>query len=312
MDLKILSSVLPIVIMIVIGMICKKKLLISGVGIKDIKNLITSIVLPVAVFHALATADYNMSMLILFACMIIVLFLSFAIGFVLCPILPDKYSRYLPFIISVYEGGMMAFPLYMNLFGEDKLSNIAIFDIATMLFCFSIFITMLQTTDSGKKMDYMEMIQTAIRNPVFIAAMLGIICGVTGVIKMIIHTETGTLYLSTKNSITTILNSLILIVVGYDFEFDISTVKIALRAIATRVIVQGILLIPLVLMIHYLYPGNIFMSGAAILYMFAPPSFSMQSYLKSEEPAKLIATTNSLYMIVTLVAYIILAVTFVN
>lgn len=46
-------------------------------------------------------------------------------------------------------------------------------------------------------------------------------------VKVIINAEIGILYLSAKNSITTILNSRILIVVGYDFEFNISRVKIA-------------------------------------------------------------------------------------
>lgn len=280
--MKILSSLLPILIMLVIGVICKKKLLLSRTGIRDIKNLITSIVLPVAVFHALATADYNVNTLLLFACMMLVLLFSFGIGFVLRPILPAKYSRYLPFIVSVYEGGMMAFPLYMNLFGEDRLSNIAVFDIATMLFCFSIFIAMLQSEDSGRKRGPFEIVQNAFRNPVFIAAVLGILSGVTGIVKMIINTEIGMLYLSMKNSITTILNSLILIAVGYDFEFDRSRVKLACRAIAVRVVIQGLLLIPVIALIRYLYSGNMFMISAAMIYMFAPPSFGMQSYLNSD------------------------------
>lgn len=74
-----------------------------------------------------------------------------------------------------------------------------------------------------------------------------------------------------------------------------------------RTVIQGLLLIPIVFLVRYLYQGNVFMSGAAIIYMFAPPSFSMQSYLKSEEAGKFIATTNSLYMIVTLAAYIMAA-----
>ena len=154
---------------------------------------------------------------------------------------PYEYRNCLLYTsVSVYEGGMMAFPLYMNLFGEDRLSNIAVFDIATMLFFFSIFIAMLQSEDSGRKRGPSEIVQNAFRNPVFIAAVLGILSGVTGIVKMIINTEIGMLYRSMKNSITTILNSLILIAVGYDFEFDRSRVKLACRAIAVRVVIQGL------------------------------------------------------------------------
>ena len=138
---------------------------------------------------------------------------------------------------------------------------------------------MLQSEDSGRKRGPSEIVQNAFRNPVFIAAVLGILSGVTGIVKMIINTEIGMLYLSMKNSITTILNSLILIAVGYDFEFDRSRVKLACRAIAVRVVIQGLLLIPVIALIRYLYSGNMFMISAAMIYMFAPPSFGMQSYL---------------------------------
>lgn len=47
-DLEVISSVLPILIMIGIGMLCKKINLLSETGTREIKNLITSIVLPAA------------------------------------------------------------------------------------------------------------------------------------------------------------------------------------------------------------------------------------------------------------------------
>ena len=313
MFIRVLSSVLPIIVMIGIGMLCKKINLLSRNGTRDVKKLITSIVLPVAIFHALATAEYNKNMVIVFLCMMIVLFISFGIGFVFRPLLPEKYNRYLPFITSVYEGGMMAFPLYMNLFGEEKLVNIAIFDIATMLFCFSIFITMLQSVDSERsRINLSVIIKNAFRNPVFIAAILGIICGISGIVKIILDTEAGIVYLSTKYIITSVLNPLILIIVGYDFDFDKKRVKIASRSIIIRVIIQGLLLIPFGILISYIYPGNVYMYGALFIYMSSPPSFSMQSYIETEEPGKLIATTNSLYMVVTLAVYVIVAFTLVK
>lgn len=307
--MEALSSVLKILVMLAIGLFCRKTKLLSRTGTGEIKKFITSIVLPVAIFNALATADYNMSMVMIFAIMLVVLFISFGIGFPAGPILPEPYKRYLPFVTSVYEGGMMAYPLYMSLFGEDKLANVAIFDIATMLFCFSIFISVLQSAESGKKITFSNMANCALHNPVFIAAMLGIFCGLTGTIKMLVASDAGIVYTSVKDIITTVLNPLILVVVGYDFEFDGKRILFAAKAIAVRVLTQGILLMPLLLFISYQYQGNALMYGAAILYMSAPPSFGIQSYIENEEPNKFISTVNSLYMIVTLLVYAIIAVT---
>ena len=63
--------------MIAIGMICKKANLLSRNGTKEIKRLITTIILPVAVFHAMATADYNAHTSVLVIGIFIVLLISF-------------------------------------------------------------------------------------------------------------------------------------------------------------------------------------------------------------------------------------------
>ena len=244
--------------------------------------------------------------------MFLVLFISFGIGFIIRPLFPDKYNRYLPFITSVYEGGMMAFPLYVNLFGEDNLSNIAIFDIATMLFCFSIFTAVLKSTDSGEKIKPSGLVKSASTSPVFIAVVLGIICGISGIIKSILDTDFGIVYMSVKNSVTAILNSLILILVGFDFEFERKRIKLAFRAIISRVLVQGMLLLPFLFVIRYIYPDNILMYSALLLYMSAPPSFGMQSYIETEEPGKFVAAANSLYMIITLGVYVFITVAYVK
>ena len=308
--MEIVSNILPIFVMIAIGMICKKANLLSRNGTKEIKRLITTIVLPVAVFHAMATADYNAHTSVLVIGIFVVLLISFGIGFLLRPLLPGQYRRYLPFITAVYEGGMMAYPLYTNLFGADKLSNIAIFDIANMIFGFSVFMTMLQSTDSGKEIKPSLIVRDALKSPVFLAMALGIICGISGIIPFILRSDVGIVYTSLKDMITSMLNALILIIVGYDFEFDPKRVVISLRAILLRVLTQGLLFLPLIFLIRHLYPGNTLMMAALLIYMSAPPSFSTQSYIESEEPGKFIATTNSLYTVVSLAVYVVAAVMF--
>lgn len=304
-----LGSLLKILVMMAIGIFCRKSNLLSRTGTSEIKKLITSIVLPVAIFNALAMAEYDRKMVMLFLIILVLLLIAFGVGFLASPILPEPYKRYLPFVTSVYEGGMMAFPLYMSLFGEEKLSNIAIFDIATMLFCFSVFISALQAVESGKTINVSNMVNCALHNPVFIAAVMGIFCGVTGLIKTLVGSDVGIVYTSIKDIITAVLNPLILLIVGYDFEFDAKRIVVASKAILVRVVTQGILLIPLLFFILHQYPGNTFMLGAVFIYMSAPPSLGIQSYIETEEPNKFISTVNSLYMIVTLIVYAIVAVT---
>lgn len=97
---------------------------------------------------------------------------------------------------------------------------------------------------AGEKIKPSGLVKSAFTSPVFIAVVLGIICGISGIIKSILDTDFGIVYMSVKNSVTAILNSLILILVGFDFEFERKRIKVAFRAIISRVLVQGMLLLP--------------------------------------------------------------------
>ena len=122
--MKVLEIILPVLVMILLGMACKRLKLLDQNGINNMKLLVTQIMLPVAIFHALATSEYNKETGILVGIMFVMLVVSFSIGFLLRPLMPaERYQKYLPFMVSVYEGGSMAYPLYTSLCGAENLSR---------------------------------------------------------------------------------------------------------------------------------------------------------------------------------------------
>ena len=70
--------------MLVLGMACRKLKLLTKSGIDNMKLLVTNIMLPVAIFHALATADYSVKTWKLVGIMFVMLVVSFGVGFLLC------------------------------------------------------------------------------------------------------------------------------------------------------------------------------------------------------------------------------------
>ena len=149
--MRILEIILPVLVMLVLGMACRKLKLLTKSGIDNMKLLVTNIMLPVAIFHALATADYSVETWKLVGIMFVMLVVSFGVGFLLKPLMNGEYRKYLPFMVSVYEGGLMAYPLYTSLCGQENLSQIAVLDIAGLLFGFSIYMGMLGQVENGEK-----------------------------------------------------------------------------------------------------------------------------------------------------------------
>ena len=111
-------------------------------GIDSMKALVTNIMLPVAIFpctgdiglwsrNGKAGRDHVHHVGCIF---------WHRISYEAAYIAQKITARSLPFMVSVYEGGSMAYPLYTSLCGQDNLSQIARFLILRDCFSDSVFI----------------------------------------------------------------------------------------------------------------------------------------------------------------------------
>lgn len=307
--MDVLQIVMPVLVMIILGMLCRKWKILTGEGVANMKVLVTNVMLPVAIFHALATAEYNKETGILILIMLIMLIVSFSLGFVLKPFLKGKYQRYLPFMVSVYEGGLMAYPLYTSLCGSENLSHVAVLDIAGLLFGFSIYMGMLGQVEDGGKIDVKKLFSSAIRTPAFIASVLGMIAGLSKIIIILLDSPFGGVYQSVENILTTSVTAIILLVVGYSMELNANLLKPCITTILLRMILQGVMMAGVLFAVHSLVGDSQIVNLAIITYMSSPATFSMQTFMKDEEGSAYVSTTNSMYCLVSILVYIILAVT---
>ena len=306
--MNVLQIVMPVLVMIILGMLCRKWKILTGEGVANMKVLVTNVMLPVAIFHALATAEYNRETGILILIMLIMLVVSFSLGFVLKPFLKGKYQRYLPFMVSVYEGGLMAYPLYTSLCGSENLSHVAVLDIAGLLFGFSVYMGMLGQTENGEKINAKSLFYSALRTPAFIGTVLGIIVGLTRMITRLLDSPFGNCYLSVENILTTAITPIILIVVGYSMELAPELISPCLKTILLRVLLQAVMIAGVLMAVKYLVGGSRLLNLAVITYMSSPATFSMQTFLRKKESSAYASTTNSLYCVVSILVYITLAV----
>ena len=308
--MAVVNVVLPVIVMLALGVICRMKNIISTEGMRCIKKYITAFALPVTIFHAIATANFNESTVKITVIMLIFFGISFTLGFLCKGIVKDENIRkFFPFLIIVYECGMLGYPLYQNLCGAENLGNIAVMDIAGGIFGFGIFFGVLQVVESGKKLSAKLLLKNCMTDPCFIALILGIILGVSGLMDKFITTDVGILYVSVKNIIVAPLTALILLNVGYDFTLSKEILGSCIKTLIFRVALQAVGLVGILLL--FKNDGiSKYQTIAFCLYFFVTPSFALTSYSSDEKGNKYFATTVSLYTIVTIVAYTIIAIVF--
>ena len=301
-----LKIVAPVLVMIIIGMVCRRTKMISQTGVDNIKKFITTFALPVAIFHAVSTAKYNKNIVIVFATMLVVVIIAFVVGFAIKGIVKEPYRKYFPFIMTIYEGGMMAFPLYQSLMGVEHMSNIALIDVTCGVFAFGVYFGMLTMTDQGIKVSGKQLLINAFKSPIFVALVLGILIGVTGVMNSFVETSAGGVYLGIKDMVASPVSAMILLCVGYEFSLEKYSIGVCLKTVFARVIIQSVLLVGVLFLAKQFEFSKEIQIGL-ILYMYTIPSLCLSSFVKNEKASKYMSTTSSLYLIITLVAYTVLA-----
>lgn len=305
--MDVLSIVLPVLLLIGIGVLCRSARLLSHEGVNSIKQLVMKIMLPVAIFQALGTATYSMRTIAIVALVLGGVLLTFFAGFLLRFLFKPPYKKYLPFLVCLYEGGMVGYPLYVSLCGTDRLSNIALLDVACLLFGFGVYMSLLQQAETGERLSVKMLAKSALTSPTFIATVLGIIVGATGLLNWLIGSSFGEVYTSLQTMVTSGLSALILIVIGYEFHPTLRLIGPCFKTIACRILLQAMLAVALIFLLRTLFGENHMLDIAIIMLMASPAPFSMQSYLKTEEGGEYVSTFNSIYCIFTVAVYVVLA-----
>ena len=77
--------------------------------------------------------------------------------------------------------------------------------------------------------------------------------------------------------------------------------------IVCRIVVQSMLAFAVVFLFRALFGADMLRDLAVILLMASPAPFSMRSFLTTEEGSRYVSTVNSLYCLVTVSVYIVLA-----
>lgn len=261
-----------------------------------------------AIFHALSTAEYSSKIAVVVGLVFAVELATFAVGFLLRRLLPQAYGKYIPFMVCLYEGGMIAYPLYANLCGSENLSRMAMLDIPGLLFGFSVYMGLLEEMETGTKPSAKNLLRDALRNPAFIASAAGVVFGLAGITKALIASPLGQAYLDAQALVTAPMTAMILLVVGYSLKPDLTDWKPCLQTVALRFLVQAGAIAVTVAGLRTLMPGDDLLILAVVIYMSAPATFSMQSFLRTRQASAYAAAVGSLYVFISIAVYALAAV----
>ena len=303
---KILSIALvitPIFAAVFLGMLARKKNLVTPEGIEDIQQLVLNIALPCVVFNSVLTAKVNLQSVAVMA-----LLFPFMLGATLWAFRSGRKEypfNNLPMLFCAQETGLLGIPLFMILFGSAQVYHIVILDL-TQAILFHPTVAIL-SSDTGENPNAGNILKKVLKSPLVVMCLLALVLNLTGVGAILLQTGIGQVITETTSFLGQPVSMLMIFSVGYNLSLSAENRKEILRLCTVHILVFAAIGGILQLLLFLLPNITALTRWAILLYSFLPASYFASSLGKTDREQAVASGVCSLLTLLTLVVFCIIA-----
>ncbi len=304
MGLQVVQMVLPVLLMIGIGYFCNRKQIFDMNGLKGLKALLGDVMLPVVLFNAFFTAGYSLRVVAVFLVVYIGFGLAIAVGFLLRDTV-RPYGKYLPFLVSSAEGGMLGYALYGLIVGNQ--SGFAAVDLGQTVFAYTVWLGLLTSVDGGE-VKAKKLLKNMFSNKCFLGMAVGIILGAAGVGGVVMNSFAGGVVEAGISMITAPVSAVVLLMVGYELNLKRELFLPVLKTILFRLVIMGVLLVISNLVIFSLFAFDKDLEIALMVLYALPAPFIIPIFSDVGNDGEYVATALSVHTLVTVALYALIVI----
>jgi malate permease and related proteins len=306
--LQTLSTTLPVIFLVALGFFFRRIEFIKPGSISDFKSLVVNVTLPLVLFKAFSTMQFELRFLLIvasvFTACTVVMLASSRLSF-----LPGLSSRYSSFLMAGFEAGMLGYAVFSAIYGDANIPHFAVIDLGQVLFVFFILVTRLRA-EQNHRLSLSQTIVQFIKTPVIIGILAGILANLSGVYKLLSAWELSGSVLHTAEILAGLTMPLIAIVIGYELNFKAGSLVRPLQTVVLRLVVWVALALGFnVLVIRSILGLDPVFEAAVMLMAILPAPFVIPLYLRQGEvdDRDYIINTLSLGTVVALVGAVIVS-----
>ncbi len=302
--ISVLRVVVPIFTAITLGIIAKKKRLLTPEGIQGLQNFVMNFGLPCVIFNSCFTANVGAESLGTMA-----LLLPFMIGTTLWAFKARKgkfpYHNF-PQLFCAQETGMLGIPLFIILFGSAHAYRMGILDLTQAVTAFPTIAIL--SANTGENPSPKAIAKKVLTSPLMIMSILGLTLNVTGVGRFLDGIGVAGIITETTAFLSQPISALMIFSVGYNFSlssgnrkevFRISAIHFVTFALVGILIQLGLFLIPNVA------PET---RWSIFLYSLLPASYLAPSLGRNEEDFTVASGVCSVLTVVSLLIFCVMVV----
>lgn len=301
--ITVLQIIVPIFIAIFLGILAKKRNMMSAEAVNGLQQYAMKFGLPCMLFNSCLRSNLGAEAVTSMAMVLPLVLISCCWAFWARK---KKYIYHnLPMFFSAQESGMLGMPLYMALFGVGEAYRVGVLDMAQSLVVIPVIAILM--ADAGENPSVGSIVKKVFKSPLLIMSILGLVLNLTGAVGALEAAGIDGLITETTGFLAQPVSAVILFSVGYNFSLKgeslrqivkISVIHFCVFA-AFCSIMQGIL---------FLLPSVDEKTRWAILiFCTLPPSYLSPGLGRSEEDYKVASGICSLLTVVSILIFCVVA-----
>ena len=302
--LTVAQVVAPIFSAIILGILARRKQLLTPENVQGFQQFVMKFGLPCVVFNSCLTADMGAesisSMALVLPAVLIATLWAFRAR--------KKQFLYhnLPMLFTAQETGMLGIPLFMILFGADQAYRMGVLDLTQAVTAYPVIAIL--TADTGENPTVSTIVKKVQASPLLIMSLLGLAVNLSGAGEWL--DSVGVLGIITESTsfLSQPVSALMIFSVGYNFSLargsrstilKISVLHFAMFAVFCAIIQAALFLVPGV---------DALTRWVILLYCFLPASYLSPSLGRSEEDYTVASGVCSVLTVTCLIVFCIMAV----
>lgn len=300
----VLEIIVPIFVAIFLGVLAKRRNMISPEENKGLQQFVTKFGLPCVLFNSCLTSNLGAESVTSMVLVLPLLLLSSIWSF---RARKRNYTYYnLPLMFSAQESGMLGIPLYMTLFGAAQAYRMGVLDMTQSLVAIPVIAIL--AADAGENPTIGSIVKKVFQSPLLLMSLLGLALNLTGAADFLNSIGVGSVITETTGFIAQPVGAVILFSVGYNFSlgegnrkqiFKLCGIHFSMFAVFCVIIQAAMFLLPSV---------EAETRWAILIYCTLPASFLTPGFGKNEEENTVASGVCSILTVVSLAIFCVVAV----
>ena len=301
---EVLRTILPVALMLAIGMLCRRRNILSREGIDALKNVVVNITLPAVLLNAFATTSYTMMDVAIPLLMFLVCLAAWALGRAAGKAMKLP-SRFVPFLTTGFEAGMLGYALFNMLYGSARTAEFARVDLGQVLFVFTLYKVLLGLDGSGKA-DAGRLAKDMLRSPIIIAIAAGVLLGATGLYRACVPSGVSAIFDACTAFVAAPTSAIILLAIGYDLVLKDIPWAQTVKVVALRLAIMLVLRTAFAALMNAAWPQANLTAAINVMFLLPPP-FVLPVFADDPEQRVYVSSALSVSTLVAIAGFAVLA-----